>query len=132
MFSGKPGISNKTVEKAINDKDNLFLSPDVEENLMENLKDDLDLLKTKFNMHCDVTVEDLGDLDLDVCITSKSSDKDIIKEISGNGTVDTEEECKGEKLSGDVTKQSFDKSMNAITVLVYLRITAYFSNLKLI
>ena len=132
MFSEKRGISNKTVEKAINDKDNLFLSPDVEEDVMENLKDDLDLLKTKFNMHCDITVEDLGDLDLDVCITSKSSDKDVTKEISGNGTVDTEEECKGEKLSGDVTKQSFDKSMNAITVLVYLRITAYFSNLKLI
>lgn len=132
MFSEKAGISNKTVEKAINDKDNLFLSPDVEEDVMENLKNDLDLLKTKFSMHYDITVEDLGDLDLDVCITSKSSDKDIIKEISGNGTVDTEEECKGEKLSGDVTKQSFDKSMNAITVLVYLRITAYFSNLKLI
>lgn len=107
MFSEKRGISNKTVEKAINDKDNLFLSPDVEEDVMENLKDDLDLLKTKFNMHCDITVEDLGDLDLDVCITSKSSDKDITKEISGNGTVDTEEECKGEKLSGDVKKTKF-------------------------
>ena len=62
----KSGISDETVERAINDLDDPFRGLDIEEDVMENL--------TKFNVDFDITADELVDMDLDVCITNKSSD----------------------------------------------------------
>ena len=113
----KSGISDETVERAINDEDDPFRGLDIEEDVMENLKDDLDLLMTKFNVDFDITADELVDMDLDVCITNKSSDEDIIAEISGHDAVDAEEESDEEEVSDYVTKPSFNDAMDAITLL---------------
>ena len=106
--------SDETVERAINDEDDPFRGLDTEEDVMENVKDDLDLLMTKFNVDFDITADELVDMDLDVCITNKSSDEDIIAEISGH---DAEEESDEEEVSDYVTKLSFNDAMDAITLL---------------
>ena len=113
----KSGISDETVERAINDEDDPFRGLDIEEDVMENLKDDLDLLMTKFNVDFDITADELVDMDLDVCITNKSSDEDIIAEISGHDAADAEEESDEEEVSNYVTKPSFNDAMDAITLL---------------
>lgn len=81
---------------------------------MENLKDDLDLLKTKFTVDFDITAEKLVDVDLVVYITNSSPDEDIIAKISGHGAVDAEEESDKEELSDNAAKPSFN---DATTVL---------------
>ena len=43
----KLGISEKSMEKALNDEDDPFSSLDVEEDVMESLKDDLEMMKKK-------------------------------------------------------------------------------------
>ena len=116
-FFKKSGISDETVERAINDEDDPFRGLDIEEDVMENLKDDLDLLMTKFNVDFDITADELVDMDLDVCITNKSSDEDIIAEISGHDAVDAEEESDEEEVSDYVTKPSFNDAMDAITLI---------------
>ena len=66
------------MEREINNEDSPLCGLDVEE-VMENLKDDLDLLKTKSNEDCDIIAEKLADR-----ITNSSADEDIIAEISGH------------------------------------------------
>ena len=65
---------------------------------METLKDDLDLLLTELNVYCDITADELIELDLDACITDKSSDEDIIAEIYGPVIVDDEGKSNEEEL----------------------------------
>ena len=60
---------------------------------------------------------ELVDMDLDVCITNKSSDEDIIAEFSTHGAVDGEEESDEEEVSDYVTKPSFNDAMDDITLL---------------
>ena len=45
----KSGISEKSMEKALNDEGDPLAGLDVEENVMESLKDDLELIKEKFH-----------------------------------------------------------------------------------
>ena len=68
----KSGISDKTVERAIKDEIDRNHNLDVEEVVMENVADDLDQLKTKFNIFCDITAEKLIHLHLGACITNIS------------------------------------------------------------
>ena len=113
----KSGMPDATMERAIYDEDSPFRGLDVKDDVMENLKDDLNLLKTKVNVDYNTTVKELVDLDLDICVTNRSSDKYIIVEMSGYDGVDAEEEFDKEKVSDDVTKPSFNKAMDAITLL---------------
>ena len=123
MFFKKLGTADETVERVINDEDDPFRSLDVEEDVLENLKDDLDMLKKRFNV-------ELVDLDLDVCIPNKSSDEDIIPDVSGHDAVDVEEESDKEEVSDDITKPSFNEAMDAITPLETY--TTFFPSLGLI
>ena len=43
----KEGISEKSIQKALNDENDPFASLNVEEEVMESLKDDLDMMKDK-------------------------------------------------------------------------------------
>ena len=86
------------MERAMNNGDNCFHSLDVEEVVWETLKDDLDLLQTELNVYCDITADELIELDLDACITDKSSDEDIIAEIYGLVIVDDEGKSNEEEL----------------------------------
>ena len=84
---------------------------------MEYLKDHLDSLMTKFNVDFYITADELVDMDLDVCITNKSSDEDIITEISAHDAVDAEEESDEEEVYDYVTKSSFNDAMDPISLL---------------
>ena len=53
----KLGISGKSMEKALNDEDDPFSSLDVEEDVMESLKDDLEMMKEKFHENYGMTAE---------------------------------------------------------------------------
>ncbi|XP_065664689.1 tigger transposable element-derived protein 4-like [Hydra vulgaris] len=114
----KSGIS-EAVEKYVNDDNEPFCGLDVYETVMENLRDDLELLKTKFDADFNLTVDELVDIDFDVCIANKSSDEDIIAEVSEHDAIETEEEsndkCVG--VSDNATKPSLNEVMHHVTVL---------------
>ena len=70
----KSGISDETKMRELNDdEDDLFQGLDVKEDVMENLKDDLGLLKTKFNVDCDITANELVDLSLQIFLDVMST-----------------------------------------------------------
>ncbi|XP_065668047.1 tigger transposable element-derived protein 4-like [Hydra vulgaris] len=102
----KLGTSLEAVEKHVNDDNDLFCGLDVDKTVMENLRDDLELLKTKFDADFYLTVEELVDIDFDVCIANKSSDEDIIAEVSEHDAIETEEESDDEcvGVSDNATK----------------------------
>ena len=49
---------------------------------MENLRGDLELLKTKCSEDFEINPGEFFDIDLDVCINNKLSDEDILTEVS--------------------------------------------------
>ncbi|XP_065662613.1 tigger transposable element-derived protein 4-like [Hydra vulgaris] len=115
----KSGISLEAVEKHVNDHNNPFCGLDVDESVIENLRDDLELLKTKFDADFNFTADELENVDYDVCIANKSSDEDIIAEVSDHDAIEIEEEpddeCVG--ISDNATKPSLNEAMHAVTVL---------------
>ena len=60
----KEGISEKSIQKALNDENDPFASLNVEEEVMESLKDDLDMMKDKSHENYGMKAEELADLDL--------------------------------------------------------------------
>ena len=54
----KAGISEKSMERVLNDEYDLFTSLDVEEGAMESLKDDLKMMKEKFHENYGMTAEE--------------------------------------------------------------------------
>ena len=74
----KSGISEKLMEKVLNDEDDPFASLDVEEDVMESLKNNLEMMKGKFHENYGMRAEELLDIDFEISVTSASSDADII------------------------------------------------------
>ncbi|XP_065658870.1 tigger transposable element-derived protein 4-like [Hydra vulgaris] len=125
----KSGISLEAVEKHVNDDNNPFCGLDVNETVMENLRDDLELLKTKFDVDFKLTADELVGIDFDVCIANKSSEEDIIAEVSEHDAIETEEESDDEcvGVSDNATKPSLNEAMHAVTVL---EIYSLYSNFR--
>ena len=71
------------MERASNDDDDPFASLDVEEDVIEDLKNDLEVKKEKFNMTFELTAEELVDIDFEISVTGTVSDADIIAEVTG-------------------------------------------------
>ena len=114
----KSGISGKTIKKALNDEDDPFASLDVEEDVIESLKDDLKMMKEKFHENCGMTAEELVGIDFEMSVTSTSSDANIITEVSVHVNINDEEESNDEEQPTDcISKPVFKDVMNAITVL---------------
>ena len=106
------------MEKALNNEDNPFASLDVEEDLVESLKDDLEMMKEKFHENYGMSAEKLVDIDFEISVTSTSSDADIIAEVSGHVDIDDEEESDEKEQPIDcISKPAFKDVMNTITVL---------------
>ena len=98
------------MEKALNNEDDSFASLDVEEDVLESLKDDLEMMKEKFHENYGMRSE--------ISVTSTSSDADIIAEVSGHVDIDDEEESDDEEQPTDcISKPAFKDVMNTITVL---------------
>ena len=70
---------------------------DVEEDVMESLKDGLEMMKKKFHEKCGMTAEELVDIDFEISITSTLPDADIIAEVFGHVNIDDEEESDDEE-----------------------------------
>ena len=115
----KLGISEVSMERAINDDDDPFASLDVEEDVMEDLKNDLEVRKEKFNMNFEWTAEEPVDIDFEISVTGTVSDADIIAEVTGRAhDVDDEEDSDNEEQPTKcLTKPSFNDVMNSITIL---------------
>ena len=60
------GISEKSMESALNDDDEPFAILDAEEDVMESLKDDLEMMKEKFHENYGMTAEELVDIDFEI------------------------------------------------------------------
>ena len=58
----KSGVSGKSMEKALYDEDDPFASLDVEEDVMESLKDDIEMMKEKFHENYGMAAEELVDI----------------------------------------------------------------------
>ena len=117
-FLKKSGISEKSMEKVLNDKDGPFASLDVEEDVVEILKRDLEMMKENFYENYGITAEERVDIDFEISVTSTSSDADIIAEVSGHVDIDNEEEPDDEKQPTDcISKPVFKDVMNAIIAL---------------
>ena len=80
----KSGISEESAEKALNDEDDPFANLDVEEDVIENLRGDLQVMKEKFNVNFELTADELVDIDFEISVTGTISDKKIITEVSGS------------------------------------------------
>ena len=105
------------MEKGLNDEDNPLASLDVDEDLMESLKDDLEMMKGKFHENYGMTAEELVDTDFEISATSTSSDANIIAEVSGHVDIDNEEESDDEEQPTDcISKPVFKDVVNATTV----------------
>ena len=122
----KSGISEKPMEKALNDDDDPFASLNAENRVMESLKDDLEMTKEKFHENYGMTAE-LVDIDFEISVTITSSDLDIIAEVSGYVDIDDEESDDEEQPTDCTSKPAFKDVMNALTVL---KTTACFQTLE--
>ena len=80
------------MKKDINDEDDPFAGLDGEEDVMEGLKDDLEMMKEKFHENYVMMAEELVDIDFEISVTSTSSDADIIANVSGHLDIVDEEE----------------------------------------
>ena len=114
----KSEISEKSMKmKTLNDEDDPFASLDVEEHLMESLKDDLQMMKKKLHENYGMTAEELVDIDFEIPVFGTSSDADIIAVVSGHVNIDEKEESDDEEQPTDCTsKPAFKDVVNAITV----------------
>ena len=97
----KSGISEKSIEKALNNKHDPLSNLDVEEDVMESLKDDREMMKEKFHKNYCMTAEELVDIDFEISVTSTSSDADIIAEVPGHLGIDDEKESHDEEQPTD-------------------------------
>ena len=115
----KSGISEVSMERVLNDDDDPFASLDVEEDFMEDLKNDIEVMKEKFNMNFELTAEELVDIDFEISVTGTVSDADITAEVTGRGhDADDEEDSDNEEQPTEcLTKPSFNDVMNFITIL---------------
>ena len=80
------------MKKDINDEDDPFAGLDGEEDVMEGLKDDLEMMKEKFHENYVMMAEELVDIDFEISVTSTSSDADIVANVSGHLDIVDEEE----------------------------------------
>ena len=74
---------------------------DGEEDMIDSLKDDLEMMKEKFYENYGITVKELVDIDFEIPVTSTSSDAHIIAEVSEHVDIDDEEESNDEGQSTD-------------------------------
>ena len=116
----KSGISEESAEKALNDEDDPFANLDVEEDVIEDLRGDLQVMKEKFNVNFELTAEELVDIDFEISVTGAISDKDIIAEVSGS--VDYKDSSEDDDFDNEeptelLTKPDFKDAMNAISIL---------------
>ena len=86
---------------------------------MEDLKNDLEVMKEKFNMNFELTAEELVDIDFEISVTGTVSDADIITEVTRRAhDADDEENSDNEEQPTEcLTKPSFNDVMNSITIL---------------
>ena len=64
------GTSEKSMEKALDDEGELFAGLDVEKDVMESLKDDLEMINEKFHENDGMMAAELVDLDFEISVTS--------------------------------------------------------------
>ena len=122
----KSEISEKSMQKALNDEDDPFATLDVEEDVMENLKDDLEMMKEKCNENYGMTAEELVDIDFEISVTSTSSDADVA-EVSGHVDIGDEEEFHDKEQPNDCTSKPACKDvMNAIAVFEHYSLFSNF------
>ena len=100
------------MEKTLNNEDDSFTNLDVEEDVMESLKGNIEMMKEKFQENYGMTVEELVDIDFEISVTSTSSDADIIVEVSGHNEYDNEGQP-----TDCIWKRAFKDVINAITIL---------------
>ena len=65
----KSVISEKSMEKALNDEDDRFASLNVEDDVIESLKDDLEMMKETLHENYGMTAEELVDIDFEISVT---------------------------------------------------------------
>ena len=70
------------MEKALNSEDDPFTSLDVEQDVMESLKDDLEIMMEKFHESYGMTSEELVDINLEISVTDTLFDANIIADVS--------------------------------------------------
>ena len=100
------------MQKILNDEDDSFHSLDVEEDVMERLKDDLEIMKEKFHENYGMTAVELVDIDFEITATSTSFDVDIIAVVSGHVDIDDQEESNDEEQPTDcISKPAFKEVM---------------------
>ena len=100
------------MQKILNDEDDSFHSLDVEEDVMERLKDDLEIMKEKFHENYGMTAVELVDIDFEITATSTSFDVYIIAVVSGHVDIDDQEESNDEEQPTDcISKPAFKEVM---------------------
>ena len=117
----KSGISDGSVEKALNDSDDPFQSLDVEieESTISALQSDLQKLSEKFNVIVDITADELVDLDSDVTISGVLSDANIINDVTGCVEIKDDEAEDEDVPEEDIrlSSPSYEEVVKAISIV---------------
>ena len=117
----KAGISEKEVEKILNDKNDPFADlGEIEENTIQTLEANLALLKEKIGdqIDADITSEDYIDFDIEV-ITSheKLTNQEILAEINDNVNEESDGEEEDPNGFEPINKPGIEDAREALQVL---------------
>ena len=79
---------------------------DVEEDVMESLKDDLEMMKEKFHENYGMTTEELVDIDFEISVTSTSSMQTTLHKFLDTLISTMKKNCINEVQPADCKNQS--------------------------
>ena len=117
----KAGISEKGVERVLNDEDDPFTGlDDIEEDKVQTLEANIAVLKEKFGDHvdADITTDDYIDFDIEVMTNhGKLTNQEILAEIHGDVNEESDDEEENPNDFEPINKPRIEDAREALKVL---------------
>ena len=117
----KAGISEKEVERVLNDEDDPFPGlNDIEEDTVQTLEANIAVLKERFGDHvdADITTDDYIDFDIEVMTNhGKLTNQEILAEINGDVNEESDDEEENPNDFEPINKPRIEDAREALKVL---------------
>ena len=117
----KAGISEKEVERVLNDEDDPFTGlDDIEEDTFQTLEANIAVLKEKFGdrVDADITTDDYIDFDIEVMTNhGKLTNQEILAEINGDVNEESDDEEENPNDFEPINKPRIEDAREALKVL---------------
>ena len=126
----KAGISEKEVERVLNDEDDPFTGlDDIEEDTVQTLEANIAVLKEKFGGHvdADITTDDYIDFDIEVMTNhGKLTNQEILAEIDCDVNEESDDEEENPNDFEPISKPRIEDARDALKVLEDLSLFSTF------